>query len=83
MLTPQKYLSPPLLDGPTFIIYKILQNVMRFAAKAKLVAAFLTTTEAVPICIILEEPGHHQPTTPIQVNNSTCAGFDNDTINQN
>ena len=33
-------------------------------------------------CVTLEEMGHEQNTTPIVVDNSTCYGFANNTLNQ-
>ena len=74
--------SPPRLNGALHIICKIMRNVMGSAAEAEIAAAYMTAREAVPIRTTLEELGHPQSPTPIQTDNSTCAGFANDTIKQ-
>ena len=53
---------------------------MSSAMKAEVGASFLTAQEACPICITLEEMGHPQSPTPIQVDNTTAAGFANGRI---
>ena len=53
---------------------------MGSAAEAKIGAVYINGKEAVLICTFLLELGHPQPTTPIQVNNSTADGFTNDAI---
>ena len=55
---------------------------MASASEAKLGALFLNCQEAVPIRITLEEMGHPQPPTPVQVNNSTALGTSTGTIKQ-
>ena len=47
---------------------------------AEIGAAFLTTKQACAMQTTLEELGHPQPATPLQVNNQTAAGFANDNI---
>ena len=42
---------------------------MASVAEAELGALFLNFQEAVPIRITLEEMGHYQPPTPVQVDN--------------
>ena len=42
---------------------------MASAAEAKLGALFLKCQDSVPIRITLEEMGHAQPPTPVQVDN--------------
>ena len=49
-------------------------------AEAEIFAYFLSATEDVPIRKTLHELGHPQPATPIQLDNTTCAGFENNTI---
>ena len=53
---------------------------MAYAAEAELGALFLNCQEAVLICITLEEMGHSQPPTPVQVDNSTALGIATGTI---
>ena len=52
------------------------------AAEAEPGALFLKCQEDVPIQIMLEEMGHPQPPTPIQVDNSTALGIKTGTIKQ-
>ena len=59
-----------------------MRNVMGSTAEAKITAVYMTAREAVPIRSTLEELGHPQAPTPIQVNNTTCAGFANGAIKQ-
>jgi hypothetical protein len=73
--------APP-RNSPIHTICKIMKNVMGSAAKAKIGAAYINAQEAVPICTTLAKMGHRQPSTPIQVDNSTAVGFANDTIKQ-
>jgi len=73
---------PPPLNGALHVVSKIMRNVMGSAAEAEIAAAYMTAREAVPITTTLEELGHPQSPTPIQVDNTTCAGFANDTIKQ-
>ena len=61
---------------------KIMRNVMSSAAEAECGAVFENTTDAVPLQTTLEEMGHPQPPTPIQVDNSTAYGFANKQIKQ-
>ena len=55
---------------------------MASAIEAKLGALFLNYQEAVPIQITLEEMGHYQLPTPVQVDNSTALGISTGTIKQ-
>jgi hypothetical protein len=50
---------------------------MSSAAEAELGAMYINARNAVEIRIILEEMGHKQPATPIQVDNSTAEGIVN------
>ena len=55
---------------------------MASAAEAELGALFLNCQEAGPIRITLEEMGHPQPPTLVQVDDSTTLGIATGTINQ-
>ena len=72
----------PTLNGIVYVVCKILRNIMASAAEVELGALFLNCQEAVPIRITLEEMGHSQPPTPVQVDNSTALGISNRTIKQ-
>jgi hypothetical protein len=73
--------QPP-LNGPIHTVCQILRNVMASAAESEVGALFLNAQDAIPIRNTLIELGHPQPPTPIQTDNSTAAGFANDTIKQ-
>jgi hypothetical protein len=70
-------------NGPLPTTSHILRNVMASAAEAKVGALFVDSQEAIPIRYALEELGHPQPPTPVQTDNSTAAGYSNNTIKQN
>jgi hypothetical protein len=69
-------------NGAILNIAAIIKNVMSAASEAELSALFQACKEAVPIRIALEEMGHPQPATPVQVDNSTACGIVNDTVKQ-
>jgi hypothetical protein len=69
-------------NGPIHITAKILRNVMASAAEAEIGASYVNGQEAIPIRNTLEELGHPQPPTPMQVDNTTAVGFANNTIKQ-
>jgi hypothetical protein len=74
--------TTPKPNGPIYSLSRILRNVMGSAAEAEIGSAYTNGQEAVPIRTTLEEMGHPQPATPMQVDNSTAEGFANDTIKQ-
>ena len=55
---------------------------MASAAEAEIGASFIAAQECLPIIACLEELGHKQPPVPIQVDNTTAAGFANKIIKQ-
>ena len=60
------------LNGIVYVVCKILRIIMTSAAESELGALFVNYQESVPIRITLEEMGHSQPPTPVQVDNSTA-----------
>ena len=70
------------INGPIHIISKIIKFVMGSAAEAEIGAGYMTAQDSIPIRTALEEMGHPQPPTPIQVDNTTAVGFANKTIKQ-
>jgi hypothetical protein len=60
----------------------IMRNVMASAAEAECGALFNNTREGVSLRNTLHEMGHSQPATPVQVDNTTTAGFANHQIKQ-
>jgi hypothetical protein len=59
-----------------------MKVVLASATEAELGAAFFVAKYRVMIRIILEEMGHHQPPTPLQVDNSCAHGIINNTVKQ-
>ena len=53
---------------------------MLLVAEAELGAMFINAKEAVPARKTLEEMGHKQPRTPIQIDSSTVVGVANNNI---
>ena len=53
---------------------EIIKGVMSSAAEAELGAMYINARKAVEEQIILEEMGHKQPATPVQVDNSSTNG---------
>jgi hypothetical protein len=74
--------TTPKPNGPIFSLSRILRPVMGSVAKAEIGSSYTNGQEAIPIRTTLEEMGHPQPPTPMQVDNSTAEGFANDTIKQ-
>ena len=72
----------PTPNGPIYSLSRIIRNVMASAAETEIASSYINGTEAVPIRTTLEEMGHLQPPTPVQVDNSTAEGFANETIKQ-
>ena len=72
----------PPLNGPIHTLCSIIDVVVGSAAEAEIGAAYLNAQDAVPIRTTLQELGHPQPPTPIQVDNTTSNGFANGTMKQ-
>jgi hypothetical protein len=70
----------PRFNGAVLSITQIIKSVMASAAKAELVALFVTAREMIPHRQTLIDMGWPQPKSPIQTNNSTAAGVTNKTI---
>jgi hypothetical protein len=74
--------TEPTPNGPIYSLSRIIRNIMASAAESEIASSFMNGQEAVPIRTTLEEMGHPQPPTPVQVDNSTAEGFANKTIKQ-
>jgi hypothetical protein len=74
--------KPPILNGPVLSNVKIIRAVMSSAAEAEFGATFYNCKEAIPLHVALDELGHPQPATPVQVDNSTAIGIANKTVKQ-
>jgi hypothetical protein len=73
--------TPP-LNGPIQTLCTIIDAVVGSAAEAEIAAGCFNGQNTVPIVTTLEELGHKQPPTPIEVNNTTSEGFANDAMKQ-
>ena len=73
-------MDDPPNNGAVFNVAKILRTVMSRAAEAELGALYVNAKEAVPMRHLLEEMGHKQPKTPIQIDYSTACGVVNNKI---
>ena len=74
--------SPP-LNGPIYVLSKIMRNIVASAAESKLGALFLDRQKAVPICTVIIELGHPQPLTPIRTENLATCGTVNGKVRKN
>ena len=72
----------PRINGPILTMATIIKFVMASASESELAALYLTAREMIPLRNALDEMGWPQPKSPIQTDNSTAAGFVNDTIIQ-
>ena len=70
----------PANNGAVLTIAQIIKVVMSSAAEAELGALCINSRETVPQRHLLEEMGHPQPPTPIQVDNTTALGVVKNTI---
>ena len=70
----------PTNNGAVLTVAQIIKAVMSSAAEAELGALYINSREAIPIRHLLEEMGHKQPPTPIQIDNSTALGVVKHTI---
>jgi hypothetical protein len=69
--------SNRLTNGAILIISTVLKHVMSSAAESEIGAVFLNTKEGTVLCTTLEELGHHQPPTPLQIGNTASTGYSN------
>ncbi len=67
----------PRNNGAIHNVTEIIKGVMSSAAEAELGAMYINARKAVEKQIILEEIGHKQPATPVQVDNFTTEGIIN------
>ena len=72
--------TTPKPNGIVYAMAKIIPNVMSSAMESEVAGTFMAAKEACPIRVALEEMGHPQPATPMQVDNSAAVGFATSTI---
>eukprot|EP00804_Cyclotella_cryptica_P022238 CCRYP_017928-RA/>CCRYP_017928-RA protein AED:0.26 eAED:0.26 QI:0/0/0/1/1/1/3/0/814 len=71
--------NPP-NNGPIYNEASIIKGVMSSAAEAELGSLYMNARKGVEERNILEEMGHPQPATPVQVDNSTADGIVNSRV---
>lgn len=69
-------------NGAILATAGILKSVMASAAESEVGAIFDNTRNGTVVRITLDEVGHPQPATPVQVDNSTATGIVNNTVKQ-
>eukprot|EP00804_Cyclotella_cryptica_P017801 CCRYP_001199-RA/>CCRYP_001199-RA protein AED:0.46 eAED:0.46 QI:0/-1/0/1/-1/1/1/0/174 len=74
--------SVPRANGAILTLAQIIKPVMSSAAEAELGALYINA-ETIPQRHLLNELGHPQPPTPIQIDNSTALGVVTNIINPN
>jgi len=74
--------KPDKPNGPILVTTGVIRVVVSSAAEAETGGLFSNMKEAVILRTTLDEMGHPQPSTPIQVDNSTACGIANDNIRQ-
>jgi hypothetical protein len=74
--------KPTIPNGAILNKSTIMKNVLSSAAEAECGALYENTTEVIHLRNTLEEMGHKQPPTPVQVDNTTTNGFANKQIKQ-
>ena len=79
----EKILTPQKINGPIYVLSKILRIVVASAAESELGALFLNGQKAVSIRNTLNILGHPQPPTPMQTDNSAAFGIVNENVRRN
>jgi hypothetical protein len=74
-------ITPP-INGAIYVHCNKIRHVMASAAKAEVGALFVNGQDAISLRNTLLDMGHEQPPTPIKKDNSTAAGFANNTMKQ-
>ena len=65
----------PKMNGAILVKCKTLRHVVSLSAEAEVAGIFHNATTAVPIWHILKAIQHPQPSTPLNIGNSTAMGF--------
>ncbi len=80
---PNKNNSNTVLNAPIHAECSVIRHVMSSAAEAELGELFINAKLACAMRNTLNELGHLQPKTPIQIDNATAHGFLHETIKRN
>eukprot|EP00957_Ditylum_brightwellii_P092234 7021488-Ditylum_brightwellii.AAC.1 len=75
-------MQPHHMNRPLLVLLQVMRTVMASAAEAELGTLFENAKDAVALRTMLQELGHQQPVTPIQVDNSVAHGIVNSNIQQ-
>jgi hypothetical protein len=75
--------TKPPNNGAILTTAQIINAVMSSAAEAEEGALYINCREAVPAWHTLEFIGHHQPLTPMQMDNTTALGVVNNNVLKN
>jgi hypothetical protein len=73
---------PVPINGPILVECTTIKHVVGSAAEAECGGCYHNAQKAIPIRIALAELGHPQPKTPLKTDNSTAAGFANNSMRQ-
>ena len=71
---------PHPFNAPIHVVAKILKMITSSAMETEVAATFYNCKEALPFRVTLEELDHHQPPTPVEVDNEAAIGFLLDTM---
>ena len=69
-------------NAPFHVVAKILKMITSSAMETEVAATFYNAKEALNFRVTLEEIGHPQPPTPMEVDNETAIGFLKSTMKQ-
>jgi len=69
-------------NGPLLSIARVMRSVYSSASEAETGALYIVEKEMVPLRNMLTEMGWKQPHSPIQIDNSTATGYEQDNCNK-
>jgi hypothetical protein len=81
-VAPKPDSTPPPFNGAIHVHCSIMKVVLSSATEAEMGALFYNAKDAVTLRTTLEDMGHPQVATPIQVDNACAAGIVNNTVKQ-
>ena len=72
--------ASPLNNGAVLTLSQIIKTAMSSAAESELEALYISCRETIPAWHDLQEMGHPQPPTPINIDNTRALGVVTNTI---
>ena len=63
------------INAPTHVEASILRNIMGAASESEIAAAYANAKDGVESRVTLMEMGHEQPSTPLEIDNTTAFGI--------